>query len=271
MRTPGSTILRAVAEAEGDELSAERWLRRYGPVRPESALRLVCFPHGGSSAVFFRAWSLAAPPAVDVLAVQYPGRMDRSDEPFVDRMEPMADAIAAVLGPRLAPGRFAFFGHSVGAAIAFETALRLRREHGLEPVRLFVSGRRSPRRHRRTERHLAPDDELFAYLGMLGGVDALLERPDLQALVLPLLRSDFKLSETYSPDPDERVDWPLTALVGADDAEVDVDDVADWEYVTGGEFELLVFPGGHFYLRDSEEVLRAVLGRLPILGEWARR
>ncbi|MEY9893890.1 surfactin synthase thioesterase subunit [Catenulispora sp. MAP12-49] len=56
------------------------WIRRYHP-SPDAPVRLLCLPHAGGSASFFRAVSQALAPKVEVLAVQYPGRQDRRGEP----------------------------------------------------------------------------------------------------------------------------------------------------------------------------------------------
>jgi len=147
----------------------------------------------------------------------------------------------------------ALFGHSMGAAIAFEVGIRLERGGGIDLRRLIVSGRRAPSCYRQTNRHLAPDDRLIAYLGVLGGVDPeVLALPHIRPLVLPILRSDFKLSETWTPPTDARLRCPVTAMVGDSDPEASVATVAPWELATEAEFRLRVHPGGHFYLSAEE-------------------
>ncbi|MEV0538159.1 alpha/beta fold hydrolase, partial [Kitasatospora sp. NPDC050463] len=117
------------------------WLRRFHP-GPEGGPRLVCFPHAGGSAPYFHPVSRDLSPVLDVLAVQYPGRQERRHEPRITDIADLADALMAEIGP-LADRPLAFFGHSMGAVVAFEVALRLR-ERGVTPVALFASGRRAP-------------------------------------------------------------------------------------------------------------------------------
>jgi pyochelin biosynthetic protein PchC len=239
-------------------IAPDAWLRRFDP-RPDARVRLVCLPHGGGSAVFYRQWARRLPSWIELVAIQYPGRMDRMPEQRIDSMSPMATAIAEAVAAAV-PEPLAMFGHSMGAAIAFEVALRLEGDYCVALRRLFVSGRRAPTCYRQTERHLAPDDRLIAYLGRLGGADPeVLARPHVRPLVLPILRSDFKLSETWTPPIDARLSCPVTALVGDCDPEASVGTVAPWERVTEAGFRLSVHPGGHFYLSPQEPRVLAEL------------
>jgi pyochelin biosynthesis protein PchC len=222
-------------------------------------VRLVCFPHAGGSAVFYRNWARAFPSSVELVAVQYPGRMERFTEAPIDDVHEMADAIARAILRAVRPP-LALFGHSMGAMVAFETALRLECGPGPSPIELFVSGRKGPSRHRRGVRHTAPDEALFAYLRTLGGTDAaVFEQAELRPVLLPLLRSDFKCSETWQPDRDARVGCDLKVLVGDSDPEVSLDEAACWGEATDGAFVMRVFRGNHFYLIEHEQAVIADL------------
>lgn len=224
-------------------------------------LRLVCFPHAGGSAAFYRGWATHERPDVEVLAIQYPGRMNRLGEPLIDEIGAMADALAGVLARSVA-APFAFFGHSMGATIAFETIQRLARDHLPHPVRLFASARKGPACHRPGQRHLANDEAIIAYLRKLGGCEAeVFQQPQLLPLLLPIIRSDFKLGETWAPPPDARVDCPITAFVGDEDPEVTIEEAASWGRASD-HFEMRVFRGHHFYLLDHRsEVIDHVIHR----------
>lgn len=241
---------------------AGAWLTRFRPT-PEARTRVVCFPHGGGSASFYREWARALPGDVELVAVQYPGRMNRFAEPRIDTMAPMADAITAALE---GIGPCVLFGHSMGAAIAFEVAMRLERS-GRRPRHLFVSGRSGPSSHVQGRRHLASDSALIAFIRMLGGTDAtLFDQPEMWPMILPVLRSDFKLSETWKPDLGARVSCPLTAMGGEDDPEVEVHRVATWEHATTSRFELRIFDGDHFYLAAHLPEVLGLLTRAATLS-----
>jgi surfactin synthase thioesterase subunit len=252
---------------------SERWLHRFRP-RPAASVRLVCFPHAGGSAVAFHPWTAAVDPAIEVLAVQYPGRQDRHAEPRVEDLDELADRVTGPLLDTLGPGaRYAFFGHSMGAVLAFEVARRLEARDAGGPELLVVSGRRAPSEHRADEAaHLLDDGELAAHLHELSGTDArLLADAEARAMILPTVRGDLRAVETYRCPPDATVDAPILAITGDDDPWTTIPEAVAWSGHTRGGFELRVLPGGHFYLVEHQaEVLDLVAERL-VLPDRERR
>lgn len=222
------------------------WVRRFHSA-PDARTRLVCFPHAGGSANYFFPVSRALAPTMDVLCLQYPGRQDRRREKCVETIDEMADKIVLALRP-WADRPLAFFGHSMGAILAFEVAVRLKDE-GITPAAVFVSGRRAPSRHRVETVHRLPDSELVREIrGLQGTESALLDDADIVGMILPALRSDYRAVETYRPADAGTVDSPLIALLGDEDAMVTLAEAQAWENHTTNEFELRVYSGGHFYL-----------------------
>jgi surfactin synthase thioesterase subunit len=245
----------SAAERTGGSVSvvttdSEAWIRRFHPA-PDGGVRLVCFPHAGGSANFYLPASRLLSPAVEVLAVQYPGRQDRRLEPAVDNIPDLADHVFGAVRT-VADRPLALWGHSMGAVLAFEVALRLHR-HGLPaPVRLFVSGRRAPSCHRDERVHERGDEALVAELRALGGTaSTLLSDPELREMIMPALRADYRAIETYRYRPGPRLSCPLTVLTGDRDPHVTLDEARAWAERTTAPTELRVFPGGHFFLVDQ--------------------
>jgi pyochelin biosynthetic protein PchC len=240
-------------------LDAKVWLRRFHPA-PSARTRLVCFPHAGGSASWFHPVSAALSPSVEVLAVQYPGRQDRRGEPLVDDLFVLADQLADVLAPE--PGPLAFFGHSMGASLAFEVARRLE-PRGTHLLSLFVSGRRAPSTSVSSDEpvHQKDDAGLLAEVRQLSGTDSqVLADAEIVQLVLPSLRNDYKAAETYHYRPGPDVSCPIVALLGEDDPKVTEAEARQWAAYTSGAFELKTFPGGHFYLAEHHAAVNRLLG-----------
>ncbi|OIJ88230.1 thioesterase II family protein [Streptomyces colonosanans] len=240
---------------------SDSWIRVYRQV-PEG-LRLFCFPHAGGAASYFYPWSKSLPGDVEVLALQYPGRQDRGGEPCVRTIPELADQIHAAIRPRLAEP-FAFFGHSMGAILAFEVACRIAREEGAGPAHLFVSGRRAPSLTRHEELHRASTAAFIAEMRALGGTDPrILADEELLNLVLPTIRADYTAIETYRFDSAPPLSCDITAMVGDSDPKASVDEAEAWSQHTLGRFDLRIFPGDHFYLEDCRagvlDVISSVL------------
>ncbi|MET9499914.1 alpha/beta fold hydrolase [Streptomyces sp. NPDC006552] len=225
----------------------------------QTRIRLVCLPHAGGSASFYFPLSRALTPAVDVLAVQYPGRQDRRGEPNIDSIPGLADQIFEAIR-HLDDQPLALFGHSMGAVLAYEIALRMQ-DAGLPgPVRLFASGRRAPSHDREERLHLATDTELLAEVRRLGGSPAaLLADPDVREMIMPAIRSDYHAVEKYRWAPGRKLSCPVTVLTGDSDPRVSVEEAAAWEEHTTGLTELQVFPGGHFFLADQSTRVTGLL------------
>lgn len=241
------------------------WLRRLRPW-PQAGRRVIAFPHAGGAASFYGAWAADLPAGVELAAVQYPGRADRLDEPAIDRMDHLAGGAAeAVLG--LADRPFVLFGHSMGALVAYEVALRVQRQAGALLAGLVVSGERGPALLLPGDRHLWSDRRLWEEVRRLNGTDdRVLEHDELAQLIVPRLRCDYRLIETYRPRLAELLDCPVLALVGDRDTELTVEEARAWREATRASFELQVFPGGdHFYLvRRRRQVTHHVLRWLGV-------
>ncbi|MDI5938946.1 MULTISPECIES: thioesterase II family protein [unclassified Micromonospora] len=238
--------------------SSSRWLEVAVP-NAGAPRRLVCFPHAGGSAVFFRDWGRRLPEC-EVLAVRYPGRGERIDEPEPTDLVPLARDIAEALVP-LADRPMVLFGHSMGAVVALETA-RAMRAAGVEPAHLIASGSRDVPADEpafRGAEEEEDDDAILARLVRLGGTDAeLAEDPIFQELVLPYIRSDGRMFHAYRMEPTPRLGCPVTTVVG------DIDTDADrrpWRELTTGAHREVSVRGNHFYLVNEPpvDVVRSAL------------
>jgi medium-chain acyl-[acyl-carrier-protein] hydrolase len=256
-----NTTLSPGADSSTSESAVFRsWVVRPEP-KPTARLRLFCFPYAGAGASLFLRWPEALPPFVEVCAVQLPGRENRLGESAFSRMHDLVHTLASVLSAHLTTP-FVLFGHSLGAFIAFELARRLRDLDLPEPVHLIASGQRAPQ---------VPDslpavghlsDREFI-LEMVRRYDAIpqvvLESPKMMEVVLPLLRADVLMLETYTYRKAPPLACPITCLGGLGDNESTTDDLVPWREQTTGPFSVEMFPGGHFFMESARESVLRVL------------
>jgi medium-chain acyl-[acyl-carrier-protein] hydrolase len=237
------------------------WLSVFQP-KPFARIQLVCFPYAGGGASLFRPWVRLLPAEIDVCAVQLPGRENRLAEPPFTRVQPLVEKAAQQLVPVLRPP-FAFFGHSMGALLSFEMARHLRTVYGLSPLHLFVSGHRAPHvsaQHAHIFR--LPDPEFIEEVRRLKGTpEEVLANAELLELLLPALRADFELCETYEYRQDTPLSCPISAFGGLQDENVGRDSVLAWRELTDGSFSARFFNGGHFFLHEERWSLLHVVSQ----------
>jgi surfactin synthase thioesterase subunit len=232
-------------------------LRQFHP-SPSSVARLVCLPHAGGSASSFHMLSALLEPYVETLVVQYAGRQDRRFESPPGSIAELADQVDVAL--RRWPDRpLALFGHSMGALVAYDVARRLE-ERSVPVAMLFASGRRAPSVHRPETTHGRDDAGLLAELKHLSGTDErLLGDEEILRMVLPALRADYAILDSYRDEGGRPLRCPVTALVGDSDPVTSVEDAKAWEAHTSGSFELKVFRGGHFFLAEHQVEVASVV------------
>lgn len=229
------------------------------------ACRLFCFPYAGGSSFIYHKWSKSIDGQLEVCPVQLPGRANRMNEmPFTN-----VDCLVEVLSERISPfinRPFAFFGHSMGAIIAYELAQRLASTRGLEPVHLFVSGRSAP--HVKSEEKLTynlPKNRFIAEIEKLNGTpQEILQNPELLELLLPLLRADFQLVETYRASDSGALSCPITVFSGTNDEEVALGELEQWKQHTTGRFAIYVLDGDHFFISQHSQFLIATISETLI-------
>lgn len=221
----------------------------------DSQLRLYCLPHAGGGASAFRPW-IGQVPGVAVCPVQPPGREGRWRETPHRAMAPWVGELAEViLGA--CDGRYAIYGHSLGALAAFETVRQIRERGGPGPIHLLVSSCPAPDLCDQSEPPIADlsDDQLAELLRSLGGTsELLLTNPALLRMLLPCIRADFTIRDRYRYLPGKPLTIPLTAIACTADPQASVAEVAAWRNHSTGPIELRTLIGGHFAVFEQASV-----------------
>lgn len=220
----------------------------YSSAQPEMRLRLFCFPHAGGTARMYRSWQERFSPSIEIHAIQLPGHGSRLREQPFTAMDPMVEAIDKAICDQL-DRPFAFFGHSLGALIGLELAHKLRSERKLEPYHLFIAACRPPHiPHIASITYNLPEEEFIASLRDLQGTPTeVLDNPELMDSLMPSLRADFQVLQTYRFTERETLGCPITVIGGTADREVQHTDLERWRDRSKGSFALHLLMASHFF------------------------
>lgn len=224
-------------------------------------MRLFCFHHAGGGASMFSTWAAWFLNDTEVCPVQLPARENRLKDPPISELSNLLEQLAPQILPYL-DMPFAFFGHSLGALVSFELSRFLRRQYSLTPNHLIVSGYVAPQRRSAptVPVHNLPTSELLSKLSSIGGTaKAVLSNKELMQLLIPAIRADFTIHETYTYQRGEVFDFPISAYGGLADHGVSRHDLEAWSVQTDSAFKLRMFPGGHFYINSQRTLLLEAL------------
>ncbi|HEU4325466.1 MAG TPA: alpha/beta fold hydrolase [Roseiflexaceae bacterium] len=236
---------------------------------PDARLRLFCLPFAGGAAVSYRSWAQHLPDSVEVLPVELPGRGTRIAEPPALALDPLVEQLAQAITPLL-DRPFALWGHSMGALLCYELARQLRRTAGLSPAQLLVSAHRAPHLpNPHGSNHKLADPALLEKIRSLNGTPPdVLAQPDLVQLLLPVVRADFTVCETYVHTPAPPLECPIAVFGGTYDPMVERWQLAAWSRHTQHPVQVQMLPGDHFYFQSNPPAFFALL-REALLREQA--
>ena len=229
------------------------------PLDSNSALRLFCLPYAGGNSSVFRHWQKAMPDGVEVCPIELPGRGTRIRESLITRLPLLVESISRDLVPCL-DRPFAFFGHSMGALVSFELVRYLRSIGGPAPTHLFVSAWRAPELIDEHKDYSLPDAQFIAMLRNLNGTpEEILDNPEALQFLLPILRADFEVAQTYEYRPQRPLGCAIKAFWGMQDRSTTPEMVRLWSNHTTGPFSLSILLGGHFFIRQSQPQLLKII------------
>ncbi|MFI1030618.1 beta-ketoacyl synthase N-terminal-like domain-containing protein [Streptomyces sp. NPDC020951] len=247
-----------------------RWLRHHRLSR-HPRVRLFCLPYGGRGASVFRTWAAALPDDIDVCPVQLPGREDRWQEHLLEDCEEAVRLLAEALTP-YTDRPFAFYGHSMGALLAYRLAHEFGTIRGGPLRHLFVAAFTSPSlgpnplatriaQAHRSLGHSAPDAFEADFEGDFESLGRAVREclgeeagQQLTGVLDPVGRADLRIVHGYRPSTAEAdLQAPVTALHGRRDPLVSEEGMSAWKAVTTGDFRLETFPGDHYFCHPDQE------------------
>jgi medium-chain acyl-[acyl-carrier-protein] hydrolase len=227
--------------------ATSRWIPLLARAQP-GALPLFCLPHAGAGTSAFRTWPVGLP-GLAVLPIQPPGRESRLAEAPYERMGPLVAELAGIILGIAGYRPYAVYGHSLGALVAFETLREIRRRGGTEAVHLFVSGCVAPQDSRDDGPSIAtaPRAALVWKLRELGGTpEWLLSDPTVLEMILPAVRADLSVKESYEYHPEPPLEVPVTVIASTRDPQAPRELQERWRDQTTAAFRVHTLAGGHF-------------------------
>jgi acyl transferase domain-containing protein/surfactin synthase thioesterase subunit len=262
--------------------SADGWLVMVGP-RPAPRVRLFCFPFAGGGSAVYRTWAQSLDPAIEVVAIEPPGRLGRIKERPIGDMDEFVDKLVPEMHDLL-DRPFAFFGHCLGGLTMYETARRLIHTTAFRPFHLFASGARPPDRiddEGSFEERLMHDllnlaqfridlppfsqpDNVFAEIIRhfnIRATEQLLEDPQLRQIMLPVIRAEFKLANNYEYLEEPPWEIPITCFAARDDPYVSRGHALGWGRFTNSRLQVHIREGTHFAVVDDVAFIHCVINR----------
>jgi medium-chain acyl-[acyl-carrier-protein] hydrolase len=232
-------------------------------LNPGARMRLFCLPYAGGGASVYRSWPGNFPSEIEVCCVQLPGRENRLGDRLFSSMDPLVEAMAEALVDAF-DRPFALFGHSMGALIAYELAKLLKHRYQATPNHLFVSACRAPEVPDPIHWHLLSDQDLMAELRQAPGFPAeILEHAELMQVLLPIIRADSAVTETYVYRQAEPFRFPLTAFASEQDELISMAAVEPWRKYTSAAFDLKLIDGNHLFIQQqAPQMIRVILDKL---------
>lgn len=236
-------------------------------VRPEAVSRIFLFPYAGGAPSAFNKWSPEFPSTIETHIVHYPGRGSRHNEALLNSLDSLVEKLTHAIQPLL-DIRFSFFGHSLGGTVAFELARHLRHNGLPQPSALFISACAAPQVPKsHPPIHTFPDDEFLNSLKELGGIpNEISQNNELLDILLPVLRADFELIETYQHVPGEPLECPILAFGGFDDPRVSLEQLEGWAMHTNAGFEAKYFAGDHFFINAARQSIIDEIASIAMLS-----
>lgn len=233
-----------------------------------ATVKLFCLPYAGGSAAIYHQWKKYLDSNIQLCPLELAGRGKRFLEPHYDSIFNAVDDIYEQISDNLDDGPYAFFGHSMGALLSYELARKFCTSSHVKPVHLIVSGKNPPHISEAPKMyHALPENEFINKILRMGGTPPeVFQHQELLNLIIPLLRSDFRIFETYEFSEDQcELNCGITVFYGAADEEISAEKMAEWRKYTRSDYQIRCFDGGHFYINEHME---AVVGMInTILGQ----
>lgn len=232
-------------------------------------IKLYCFPYAGGSAAAYIKWKDYLNDVIELRPVELSGKGSRCNDSLYTNMSDMVDDVYNEIHHELDSMSYAFFGHSMGSLIAYETYYRIKEEKQSLPMHIFFSGHRPPDKPNNAKKlsQLSDDNFKKEILKIGGTPKELFDYPELVDFYIPILRADYEVVESYSyRERVEKLKCSISVLNGKYDIE-EICDIGEWRKHTSDDCKEYIFDGGHFYINDYGNEIGSII-KSTLIGTY---
>lgn len=229
---------------------------------------LYCLPFAGGNSLSYRGLNAHLSEFIKLKALELPGRNNKIKQPLINQIDELVDILFKELKPELETNQnYGFFGHSMGALLAYLLTQRIETKGYNAPKHLFCSGRRAPSvKNNKTPRYLLSKKDFFEYLDELGGIpNEVRQNEELMAFFEPIMRADFEVVDSYQYSKVSLLKTSITVLYGQQDNETPIDFILPWQQESAKKVDIKAYEGGHFFILDHlpqiGQLLSEILGK----------
>lgn len=228
--------------------------------------KLFCIPYSGGMAGVYYKWKKELGSQYDLCPLETAGHGRRIKEAFYTDVAAAAEDLSQIIMENIGPETpYAIYGHSLGSLLAFETYFALKEKGAPEPKHIFFSGREAPDdQDEKTEYYKLPEKEFLAMVDVYGGnTNSVLSDKELLNVFVPILRSDFRLSETYEYVPhSSKIKCDFTVVNGTEDFSALTKDMTRWKAFAEGKCNFEHIKGNHFFITENVADTVAMIKRI---------
>ena len=230
-------------------------------------MTLFAIPYAGGHSLVYRNLKTLLDPAIELKALEPPGRGKRVKEKLITDINQIAENLFEIMRDEIESGKeYAIFGHSMGSLIAYLVTKRISQEGLPLPAHLFCSGHGAPSVPKidlsvDQPKHTASSEIFWDYIDSLGALPPeLKEHEELMNYFEPIIRADIQALELYVYDPMTKpLSVNMTVLYGVQDVETPVSEIMEWQIESAFPLEFIPVAGGHFGIFDELEKVAGVI------------
>ena len=216
-------------------------------------LKLFCLPFAGGTASTYISWKKYMEGSIELKPIELSGRGKRFGESLCNNISEVVDDVFDQIHQDLNSQRYAFFGHSMGALIIYELMNKIKQKGCNDPEHIFFSGRFPPHIKDYSQLHILDDSEFISEVYKLGGIpEELMKYDELLQLIIPVLKADYKVVETYK-HIEKKTNWnfDISVFYGSEDSEIEIKHAFEWKKYTAKDCSVFKFEGDHFFINEN--------------------